>query len=212
MMAKAKRPLARHSKKLIEKEPRFVELIERFGHCSITPEPDRFASMVRAIIAQQISYKAALTISRRLDEKCGKGGVTLDHMLSLSDETLRSCGLSGPKIRTIRNLLAHLEVNPDYLSMVDDISDDELGGHLTVVKGIGPWTAHMIAIFSLARPDIWPVGDLGLKAGIRDFYQMKEMPTLEEMLELGERFRPYRSIATWYFWRIRGDVPQYLPD
>jgi len=182
-------------------------IIKRVGPCTLRPMTDRFSVLVRTIISQQLSTKAALTIGDRL-LALTPGGFTPERLKKLSDEHIRSCGISGGKLKSIRDLCSRIgggHLNPDDFP---NLSDEDLRERLTEVHGIGPWSVDMYLIFCLGRLDVLPVGDLGLRLGLKEAYGLKEPPTVARMLEIGESWRPYRTVATWYLWRSRGFVPQ----
>src|SRR5437660_405483 len=180
---KAQRHLAR-------RDPILKRLIAGVGPCTLWHEPSRFAALVRSIISQQISTKAARAI------------------LALSDEGLRAAGLSANKARSLRDLSEKVHSGLVPLDEIHALEDEDVIARLVPVRGIGRWTAQMFLIFSLGRLDVLPVDDLGLRAGVRDVYALAELPDKASLIERGEAWRPYRSIATWYFWRSRGSVPQ----
>jgi DNA-3-methyladenine glycosylase II len=192
---------------LSRREPRFKPVIARIGACTLKPNPDHFGVLTRSIVSQQISTKAALAISGRIIEQCGKKGLCPERMARLSDETLRGCGLSAGKLLSLRSLTEHF-LDDRMLKKVEALSDEEVYEHLIPIRGIGPWTVDMFLIFSLGRLDVLPVGDLGLRSGVQTLYERNEMPVGQEIVELAEPWRPYRSIATWYLWRNKGAVPQ----
>src|SRR5262249_5623447 len=182
-------------------------IIKRVGPCTLRPMQDRFSVLVRTIISQQLSSKAALTIGDRLLALV-PGGVTPARIDKLRDEQIRSCGISSGKLKSIRDLCSRISgghLDPDAFAA---LGDEELREKLTEVHGIGPWSVDMYLIFFLGRLDVLPVGDPRLRLGLRDAYGLKEAPTVAEMLKIGETWRPYRTIATWYLWRSRGAVPQ----
>jgi DNA-3-methyladenine glycosylase II len=195
-------------KHLARRDPRLKEMISRVGTCTLRPDPGGFAVLVRAIIAQLISTAAARTIGGRLEALVGPAGLTPDAILALDEQRLRSVGLSGAKARSLLDLAAR---SADGRLPVDDLpkmSDEEAMGRLVEVRGIGVWTAEMYLIFSLGRLDILPVGDLGLRDGVRQLYELDDLPGKARLTEIAEPWRPYRSVATWYVWRGRGAVPQ----
>lgn len=185
----------------------FAELIERVGPCSLTPEPDLFRTLVRAMIAQFISTAAARSITGRLETRL-KGKLTATGILKLTDEDFQTCGIRGGKLRSIRELAEHFRANRKFARSVLEADDEGVRKLLLPLRGIGPWTVDMILMFGLARPDVLPVGDLGLRAGVRDLFQLPELPEAKALQTLAESWRPYRTIATWYVWRSRGWVPQ----
>jgi DNA-3-methyladenine glycosylase II len=199
---------ARAQRHLARRDPILKRLIATIGPCTLQYEPNRFALLVRAIISQQISGKAAASIRARLVETLGRGGVTPAAILRLSDKKLREAGLSGAKARAIRDLASKVSCGEVCLEDIHERDDEEIVAHLDPVWGIGRWTAEMFLIFSLGRTDVLPVHDLGLRAGVQRSYGLKKMPGAEELVRLAESWQPYRSIATWYIWRSLGAVPQ----
>jgi DNA-3-methyladenine glycosylase II len=198
---KAQRHLARRDKVL-------KQLIAAVGPCTLRLNPDRFGLLIRSILSQQISGKAAASIGARLVQALGPAGLTPGGILALPDETLRAAGLSVAKARAVRDLAEKVHGKSVPLETLHDLTDEEVIAALVPVRGIGRWTAEMFLIFSLGRFDVLPVADLGLRAGVQEQYGLAELPAKAELTELAEPWRPYRSIATWYFWRSRGPVPQ----
>jgi DNA-3-methyladenine glycosylase II len=197
---KARRHLAR-------RDPRLKGLIALVGPCTLRHEPDGFAALVRSIIAQQISTKAAASIHARLLEALGRRGLRPAALLALSDEQLRGAGLSASKVRSLRDLAEKVHTRAVPLRRLAELTDEEVIDRLLPVRGIGRWTAQMFLIFSLGRPDVLPVDDLGLRAGVQQVYGLPALPGRDALTALAEPWRPYRSVATWYFWRSRGFVP-----
>jgi DNA-3-methyladenine glycosylase II len=193
---------------LVTRDPVLRPLIKHVGPCSLLPDPNGFAVLVRSVVSQLISTTAARTISGRLAAALGPQGVTPEAVLGVSEETMRGVGLSRTKVQAIRALATRVQNGELPLAQFGDLTDDEIAAHLTDVRGIGPWTAHMFLIFGLGRPDILPASDLGVRAGVQQAYGLAEMPTPAEVRLRGEVWRPFRSIATWYMWRSRGFVPQ----
>ena len=184
-------------------------LIRRVGPCTMTPiSNDPFTMLVRCVVYQQISTKAARSIFDRLTTAAGGPPIAKTLLARLSAEQLSACGVSGPKQRTLRALIAHFDEHPDILPGIGGRDDATILAQLTAVKGIGPWSVDMFLMFGLGRPDILPVGDLGLRMGVMDSFKLGVMPNAAGLLARAEPWRPYRSVATWYFWRSRGPVPQ----
>jgi 3-methyladenine DNA glycosylase/8-oxoguanine DNA glycosylase len=119
----------------------------------------------------------------------------------LSDDRLQSCGVSGPKQRTLRAVIEHVRANPGLLPGIDERDDDTIRAQLTQIKGIGPWSADMFLIFAIGKPDVLPVGDFGFKMAVKNQFRLRKVPDTKRLAKIGERWRPYRSIATWYLWR-----------
>lgn len=188
-------------------DPHLRAIIDRVGPCRLEPKLDRFGTLVRAIIGQQISSKAAASIHNRLVEIGGEPHRP-ERLIELGEDVLRGVGLSGVKARYVLNLAEAVAAGAVPLDEMDDSWEDaRITEALVSIKGIGVWTAEMFLIFALNRPDVLPVGDLGVRAGIRDRHGLAELPRPSECHALAEHWRPYRSIASWYLWRS-GDTPQ----
>ena len=177
---------------------RSVELY-RDGHLS--GRGDLFQTLVRSIVGQQISVKAADTVHRRLKEFCGE--VNRETIGACSAEELSSCGLSKKKSDYIRGI-ASSEI-PLLPEGFEEMEDDAIARHLVQFNGVGPWTAEMMLIFSLMRPDVLSLGDLGVERGIRNL--VPQAVTKRQMLEVAESWRPFRSAACWFLWRSLDPVP-----
>jgi DNA-3-methyladenine glycosylase II len=188
---------------LSEVDPVMRTAIERVGPCTLQPNPNTFEALIDAIISQQISVKAADAIVARLRAAIPDGLITLESLLPFEQDDLRVLGLSTPKARYVRSLLEHISSGQLDLEHLRELDDEMVIGQLVAVKGIGRWTAEMILIFSLARPDVLPVDDLGFVEGVREAYGLPARPKPKEVLERGEIWRPYRTFATWYMWGLR---------
>jgi len=193
--AKARRHLAR-------RDPALKKLIAQVGPCTLQVSSDRFAVLVRSIISQQISSKAAMSISGRLCVALGKRGLHPRALASLDDDCLRGAGLSGPKMRALRDLTAKVLAGDVELETIHQRDDEAVIEHLVQVRGIGPWTADMFLLSVLGRLDVWPVGDYGVRVGFARGWGLAEVPTAKELSDLGEPFRPYRSLVAWYCWQV----------
>jgi DNA-3-methyladenine glycosylase II len=181
-------------------EPSLADLIDRVGPCVFRPRKDRFGTLVRAIIGQQISSKAATAIDGRLRALAGDPHAAKP-LLELGEEKLRSVGLSGVKARYVLNLAEASHDGRLPLHRFHRMSDEAIVASLTSIKGIGVWTAEMFLIFSLGRPDVFPVADLGIRAAIRLRLGLPDLPRPHVCRALAEPWRPYRSVASWYLWR-----------
>ena len=164
----------------------------------------RFESLVETIVYQQLAGRAAATIHGRLLAALD-GSVTPDAVLAAPDELLASCGLSRAKAASIRDLADQVSSGAVVLERIGRLSDREVEDHLTRVRGIGPWTAQMFLLGTLGRLDVWPTGDYGVRAGFARAWGLGQIPTPNELSELGEPFRPYRSLVAWYCWRVVDD-------
>jgi 3-methyladenine DNA glycosylase/8-oxoguanine DNA glycosylase len=197
-------------------DARLAALIARVGPCRLGAQTSgpfhitgHFEGLVEAIVSQQLSPKAAETIYGRVRALAlgDDGRLVPARLLALPDERLREAGLSGAKTRSIRDLSEHVARGVIALDRLDALADDEVIATLTQVKGIGRWTAEMFLMFRLARPDVLPVGDLGIQKGFVRLFNLRKMPTAERMEKLARPFRPYRSIACWYLWRLLEEKP-----
>ena len=191
-------------------DPVLRRIIERVGPCRFARERNQFGSLVEAIIYQQLALKVAETISRRFQQiyatPSGQGGGRLprpSELLQTPRRKLRAAGLSRQKISYLRDLAHKAADGKLKLGKFGRMSDEEVIENVTQVKGIGPWTAEMFLIFSLGRPDVLPVDDLGLRYAIKQAYGLRGLPSPAKMQKLAERWRPYRTVATWYLWKSR---------
>lgn len=198
---KAQRHLAR-------RDPILKGLIKHVGPCTLQHNPDGFAVLARSIISQQISTRAALAVGGRLLKALGRSGLRPRSILSAGDETLRQAGLSAMKVRSLRDLAEKCLAGDVPLKKLPELEDEEIIATLVPVRGIGRWTAEMFLIFSLGRLDVLPVADYGLRAGVQKHYCLDELPNKEALVKIGESWRPYRSVGTWFIWRSLGGVPQ----
>ena len=188
-------------------DPHLREVIKRIGPCRLAPRLDRFGTLVNSIVAQQISSKAAASINLRLHALGGQPHQP-ERLLGLGVTGLRSVGLSAAKARYVLNLAEAVVDGSVPLDAFDDSWEDAaIVASLTSVKGIGIWTAEMFLIFSLNRPDVLPVHDLGVRAALRDRHGLADLPKPSQCHALAEAWRPYRTIASWYLWR-NVDTPQ----
>jgi len=196
--------MARARRVLMRRDPVLRAIISKYGVCGIKTgrEADIFCGLVESIVSQQLSTKAAATIYGRLRTLMPGGGPPApDAILSLSDEALRGVGLSRQKVSYVRDLSRRVIDGSLKTDAFAAMTDDEVVAQLTQIKGIGRWTADMILIFRLARPDVLPVGDLGIVKAVQKAYRLRKTPDAKRLEALGERWRPYRSIASWYLWR-----------
>jgi DNA-3-methyladenine glycosylase II len=186
---------------LSRRDPVLRRLIRTVGPCTLRPDLDHFKALARSIIAQQISTLAARSITARLAQAVGAAGVTPAGILAVPEAQLRGAGLSASKARSLRDLAGRVYSGALPLHELPALDDKEVIARLVEVWGIGPWTGQMFLIFSLGRLDVLPVADFGLRAGVQRQYELAQLPDRQRLEELAEPWRPYRSIATWYFWR-----------
>lgn len=202
--------MARARRVLMRRDPVLRPIISKYGACGIKTgrEADIFCGLVESIMSQQLSTTAAATIYGRLRALMPDGGApTAEAILLLSDETLRAVGLSRQKVSYVRDLSQRVIDGRLKTDAFATLSDDEVIAQLTQIKGIGRWTADMILIFRLARPDVLPVGDLGIVKAVQRAYGLRKTPSADRLLKIGEPWRPYRSIASWYLWRSLENKP-----
>ena len=187
--------------KVLKKDPKLASIINIVGEYQITTINNHYESLIEAIITQQLAGSAAKAISKRFRSLYGKRFPKPIDVLKTSDSKLRKTGLSGMKVTYIKELSKNLESKKLKLRSFSRLSDEEVVEQLTQVKGIGRWTAEMFLIFSLGRMDVLPVGDLGLRKGVQLYKSSSELPNAAEIEKLAEKWRPYRTVATWYLWK-----------
>jgi DNA-3-methyladenine glycosylase II len=183
-------------------------LIRQHGQCGLADaqHSEPFTALVHAIISQQLSSKAAATIAGRFDALFD-GRPTPRRVARVTDEQLRAVGLSGQKLRYIRDLCARVDDGSLPLDRIETLPDEAVIEALTQVKGIGRWTAEMFLMFRLHRPDVLPVDDLGIVKAVQRAYRLRKAPTAERLEKIGEPWRPFRSVACWYLWASLDNVP-----
>ena len=186
-------------------DPRLGELIDRAGPFAMELRPVKslFEALLRSIIYQQLHARAAESIHGRVVAELKKaGGVTPETLATISDEALRKAGLSGNKLKAVRDLAEKcLAGTVPTLKEAHRLSDEELVERLTHVRGIGPWTVHILLIFYLGRSDIMPTGDYAIRLAFKKLYGKRKDPTPEAIIKHARRWQPYRSMASWYLWR-----------
>lgn len=175
-------------------------IIASVGPCKMTYREPSFEMLARAIVFQQLSTKAANTIYGRLEEAAG-GKLTPESIQNLTVGEMRRAGLSRQKLGYIRDLAEHALNGKVDFTRLPGMSDEEVIEALTDIKGIGVWTAHMFLMFSLRRPNILPVGDLGVRMAIQKAYKKRKMPTPKQIEQIAKGWHPYCSYAAWYLWR-----------
>jgi DNA-3-methyladenine glycosylase II len=204
---------ARARRVLLRRDPILAALIRRQGPCGLAAarRADHFSALVRAITFQQLSTKAASTIYNRMAALMPAGTPTPEGFAALSDDELRGAGMSRQKIGYLRDLCEKVASKKIDLEALEGRSDEDVVAALVTVKGIGRWSAEMFLIFRLLRPDVLPVGDLGIVTAIQKAYRLRKRPTPDRMRQIGEAWRPYRSIASWYLWRSLDNEPVVKP-
>jgi DNA-3-methyladenine glycosylase II len=197
-------------------DPTMAALIDRIGKIDIATRlkrrseerpNDAYGALLRAIVGQQLSTKAARTIYGRVVDLFDGTTPTPEQLLAAKEADLRAAGLSGRKVEYIRDLASHVLSGELELDRLDDLGDEEVIEEIVAVRGLGQWTAEMFLMFHLERPDVLSGGDLGIRKAIRIEYGLEEMPTPEKVLEIGEPWRPHRSLASLYLWESLAAVP-----
>src|SRR5215212_4891887 len=194
----------------MRRDPILACIIKRHGACELGAARDRFdhfAMLVRAIVFQQLSTKAATTIHTRLMTLLPGGQPSPPALARLNDEQFRAAGISRQKAGYLRDLSEKVASGAVPLENIEALDDEAVIAALTQIKGIGRWTAEMFLIFRLQRPDVLPLGDLGIVNAIQKAYCMRKKPTSARIQKIGEAWRPYRSIASWYLWRSLDNEP-----
>jgi DNA-3-methyladenine glycosylase II len=200
---------ARARRVLLRRDPVLAAIIRKHGPCglgAVRERFDHFSMLVRAIVFQQLSTKAATTIHNRLLALM-PDGTDAACLAALSEAQLRGVGISRQKAGYLRDLCEKVSSGAVPLDEVDDMEDEEVVTALTQIKGVGRWTAHMFLIFRLQRPDVLPVGDLGIVTAVQRAYRLRKPPTPARLTQIGEAWRPYRSVAAWYLWRSLDNEP-----
>ncbi|XP_077221570.1 alkylbase DNA glycosidase-like protein mag2 [Tasmannia lanceolata] len=183
-------------------DPHLARIIDFHDPPSFQNFHPPFHSLTRSILYQQLAVKAGDSIYSRFLSLCGDAGVLPDSVLALTPQQLRQIGISGRKASYLHDLASKYRSGILSDSSIVILDDKSLFSMLTMVKGIGPWSVHMFMIFSLHRPDVLPVGDLGVRKGVQLLYGLEDLPKPSQMEKLCERWRPYRSVGSWYMWRL----------
>ena len=185
---------------LKKSDPILRGIIDRVGPCRMEFGEPQFAALAESIVYQQLNGKAAATIFERFAALAGEP-LTPEGILNLSDAQLRSVGLSKQKSAYLKDLAAKTAAGTLDFARLPELSVDEVIEHLTQVKGIGVWTAHMFLMFSLQRPNVLPTGDYGVQVAIKKHYRKRKLPKPKDMEKIARAWEPYRSVACWYMWR-----------
>ena len=184
-------------------DQRMGKLIDKFGPPNFNLMNNYYESLIRSIVYQQLSGKAASIIYERfLDLFVFDIYPEPKDILAVSIETLRSSGLSYQKVNYIRDLSEKWQEGTMNLTDIDSMTDEEISSELIKVKGIGQWTADMFLMFTLGRPDVFPFGDLGIQKGVMILTNMNRLPTQKEMERKTKKWQPYRTVAAWYLWKL----------
>ena len=194
---------------LMRRDPVLGAAIRRIGACGLAARQraDHLTALVSAIVSQQLSTRAAATIFGRL-VALFDGGTIPDAaaIAAIDDDRLRGVGLSRQKVAYLRDLSARIADGRLRLEELDALPDDQVIERLTAVKGFGRWTAEMFLMFRLHRPDVLPVDDLGIVKAVQKLYRLRKRPNAKRILKMGEPWRPYRSVASWYLWQTLREI------
>lgn len=201
--------LATAAAHLSQHDPVLAPVIKRAGLATIKPHTDYYAALVSSIVSQQLSVKVADVIEKRFVDLFDGAFPTPEQILSVPPEQLRAIGFSNAKARYVHDLAQHIVDGKVTFERIPQQSNDEIIAELTDVKGIGEWTVHMFLMFCVGRLDVLPVGDLGIKNGIRALYDLDNIPTPADITALAAQnnWHPYESVASWYVWHSLDNKP-----
>ncbi|MFL5870016.1 MAG: DNA-3-methyladenine glycosylase family protein [Solirubrobacterales bacterium] len=194
-------------------DPVMAALIERFGELSLDdrrrrrPPLDAYGTLLRSVVGQQLSVKAAATIYGRVLELFGGTTPPPAELLEIAPERLREAGLSGRKVEYVRDLASHVLSGELELDRLETLSDEDVIAEITAIRGFGLWSAQMFLMFFLDRPDVLPTGDLGIRNAVKVGYELDEVPTPAELARIAEPWRPYRTLACLYLWESLANEP-----
>jgi len=192
-------------KALSKKDKKLSKLIESYPHDFLFSKSDPFFTLARSIVGQQISVKAAQSVWDRLEIKVKKIKPAI--ILKTHSSTLKSVGLSRQKVKYLKNLANAFIEKKIKMNLWSKMSDEEIVQDLIQIKGIGRWTAEMFLIFNLCRADIFPLDDIGMIKGLCKLYDIAYPSERKTIIDIGEKWKPYRSVATWYLWRSLDPIP-----
>ena len=187
---------------LMRRDPILATVIRRVGPCSMDHRGDPYRMLLRSVIYQQLAGAAARTIDARLRAPWRGRYPRPERLLAAPDAQLRAAGLSRQKIAAVRSVAQAFAAGDVSNRRLRAMDDDAVVASVTQIHGIGEWTAHMLLMFSLGRPDVLPVGDYGIRKGAMQLYALRDLPKPRELEALAEPWRPYRSVASWYLWRV----------
>jgi DNA-3-methyladenine glycosylase II len=194
-------------------DPVMASLIDRFGELSIDaprrrrPPLDAYGTLLRSVVGQQLSSKAAATIYGRVLDLFGGSTPTPAELLEIAPERLREAGLSGRKVEYVRDLASHVLSGELELDRLETLPDEDVIAEITAIRGFGVWSAQMFLIFFLERPDVLPTGDLGIRNAVMVAYELDEVPTPAELTTIADPWRPYRTLASLYLWESLANEP-----
>jgi DNA-3-methyladenine glycosylase II len=198
---------------LAASDPVMAEIIGETGEMTLErrrrgrPRGDAYGTLLRTVIGQQLSAKAAFTIHGRVLELYDGRHPSPEAILATPEEDLRACGLSGRKVEYLRSLAEHVRDGELELDRLDELSDDEVIDEIVAVRGFGEWSAQMFLMFFLERPDVLPIGDLGIRRAVQIRYGLDELPAPDELTRIAEPWRPHRSLACIHLWESLSNTP-----
>ncbi|MEE2694504.1 MAG: DNA-3-methyladenine glycosylase [Pseudomonadota bacterium] len=190
---------------LLAVDPVLATIIKKCGPGKLVARNDGFFSLARSIVGQQISVKAAQSIWNKLEQEVGV--ISPERLMGKTGLELRKCGVTRQKSAYLLDLAHHFTKGSLREQNWEDLDDDQVANQVTQVKGIGPWTAEMFLMFHLLRPDILPVGDVGIQNAMKLHFNQDKQMTAEEIIARAEPWRPWRSVASWYLWRSLDPLP-----
>ena len=188
-------------KEKLSKDPKLRKIIANVGDFQIRTLKNHYEALIDSVITQQISDAAGMSIAQRFRDIFGNAYPLPEDVLAKRDSVLLSSGITRAKLDCIKDISKRVSTGEIKFQKFFRMDDEEIISELVEIKGIGRWTAEMFLIFGLGRLDILPLGDLGLKRGIQKMYSLSELPTNENILKISAKWRPYRTVATWYIWK-----------
>ena len=191
--------------KILNKDSKMQKLIKTYDSPNFEQKNDYFQSLMRSIVFQQLNGKVANIIYQRLINLLPNNKIIPKEVLMLTNEDMRQVGLSSQKINYIKNLADYFDTNLFNTNEVKKMSNEAISMKLIQIKGIGQWTVDMFLMFTLNRPDVMPYSDLGIRKGMKTLFNLNELPTKEEMKTFSRKWKPYRTVACWYLWKIADD-------
>jgi len=200
-------------RQLAAADPVMAGLIDRFGELSLEarrarrPPMDAYGTLLRSVVGQQLSSKAAFTIYGRVLDLFGGSTPQPRELLELDPQKLREAGLSGRKVEYVRDLASHVISGELELDRLETLSDGEVIAEITAIRGFGVWSAQMFLMFFLERPDVLPTGDLGIRNAVKVAYGLDDVPTPAQLTKIGEPWRPHRTLACVYLWESLANEP-----
>ena len=199
--------LTRARRALLRRDPRLAGVIRAVGPCGLTPRGDPYRQLLRSVVFQQLAGSAARAIDARLRAPWRGRYPAPARLLEAPTAQLKAAGLSRQKIAALRAVAEAFEGGGLSNRRLRAMADEEVVAAVTEVRGIGVWTAHMLLMFGMGRPDVLPVGDYGVRKGAQQLYGLDELPRPAVLEELAEPWRPWRSVASWYLWRVAETKP-----